>query len=204
MAEYIVVPGKIDIFLACNFAYSVYNTATPPVLVNVPIGTPTKLGESADEIHIAMEQQNYAVPGDRNGGRAGDPIEEQFMSQRASCNLELSIFDPEVANALMRAGGLMATPGRIPQSAVGGFLRKDRSYRLTFRATIDASRSVNFPCAIVQQAHILGGGTKFEMLRCSFSMHRAPSGHWGLADNNVNSKANVLFDRDMTGIPALT
>ena len=188
MADYIVIPGKIDIFIACNFTYNIGVT-------EIAIGSPRKLGESADEIHIPIEQSNYPVPGDRNGGRAGDPIEEQFMSMRANCNLELSVFDPDVANALLRAGGLMTTPGLIPQSAVGGFLRKDRSYRLTFRATTDSARSVNFPCAIVQQGHILAGGTKFEMFRTSFSMHRAPPGHW------IAGKENVLFDRDVSGLP---
>lgn len=188
MADYIVVPGKIDIFVACNFAWSVGGNA-------VTVGTPMKLGESADEIHIAMQQTNYPVPGDRNGGRHGDPIEEQFMSMVANCNLELSVFDPEVANALLTAGGVMATPGTIPQAAIGAFLRRDRSYRFTFRSTLDTTRSRNFPCTVVHQGHVLGGGSKFEMFRASISMHRAPPGHW--------SAPNVFYDTSMTGIPAL-
>lgn len=177
MADYIVVPGKIEIFVACNFAYTIAATPSP---INVAIGSFQKLGESADEIHIPMEQMNYPVPGDRNGGRAGDPIEEQFMSMRASVNLELSVFDPDVANALLRAGGLMATPGLVAQSSVGGFLRKTRSYMFLFACTSNAKRSVLFPCTVVQQGHVLGGGTKFEMFRASLSMHRTPPDHWEL------------------------
>jgi len=184
VADYIVVPGKIDIYVACNFAYTIGG-------LNVTAGTLRKLGESADEIHIQMEQMNYPVPGDRNGGRAGDPIEEQFMSMKASTNLELSVFDPEVANALLRAGGLLSTAGLIPQSTIGGFLRRDHSYRFAFDCTIDAARSRNFPCTIVQQGHILGGGTKFEMFRCSLSMHRAPPGHW------ISGMEGVLFNSDV-------
>lgn len=181
MADYIVVPGKIDIYVACNFAYSIGGSP-------VTAGALRKLGETADELHIQLEQMNYPVPGDRNGGRAGDPIEEQFMSMRASCNLELSVFDPEVAEALLRAGGLMATPGLIPQASIGGFLRKNHSYRFAFDCTIDGARSRNFPCTLVQQGHILGGGTKFEMFRCSLSMHRAPPGHW------IPSMEGVLYN----------
>ena len=192
MADYIVVPGKLNIFVACNFAYTIAATPDP---ISITAGTFQKLGETADEIHISMQQSNYPVPGDRNGGRAGDPIEEQFMSMVANCNLELSVFDPDVANALLRAGGLMATPGLVAQSSVGGFLRKARSYMFKFRATTNPARSVFFPCAVLQQGHILGGGTKFEMFRASLSMHRSPPGHW--ADpSGIDLLDGTLFVQD--------
>jgi hypothetical protein len=175
MAEYIVVPGKVDIFVACPFDYSIGGS-------NQSKGSFAKLGESADEIQIQLEQHNYPVPGDRNGGKAGDSIEEQFMSMTASTNLELSMFDPEVANAINRAGGLVTTNGKILQGAVGDFLRKNYSYIFWFVCTTNALRSVCFPCTIVQKAHIIGGGTKFEMLRCQLSMHRTPVGHWEVID----------------------
>lgn len=194
MADYVVVPGKFDIYVACNFAWSVGGNA---VLAQVPM----KLGELADELYIPMEQGTNPVPGDRNGGRNGDPIEEQFLYQNAKFELELSVFDPDVAAALQTAGGLLTTPGTIPQNVIGGFLRKDRCYRFTFRPIITVARAKNFPCVMVQQAHILGGGTKFEMFRGSFSAHRAPPDHWG--GTGAHSKPNVLFDSDMNGLPVL-
>jgi hypothetical protein len=197
MADYVVVPGKIDIFVACNFAWSVGGQA-------VTARTPMKLGELADELKIELEQTSHPVPGDRNGGRAGEPIEKQFMSQKARANLELSVFDPEVANALLNAGGLMTTPGAIPQSAIGGFMLRDRSYRFIFRATTDNTRSRNFPATEVVRGHILGGGTKFEMLTCSLEMHRTPPLHWYMpAPSGSVHPTPVLFNTDMTGVPGV-
>lgn len=188
MAEYIVVPGKVDILVACNFAFQAG-------ALNYTVGQFAKLGESADEIQIQLEQQNYPVPGDRNGGRAGDSVEEQFMSMTASTNLELSMFDPEVADVLNRAGGLMTIPGKIQQNTVGDFFRKTNSYMFKFRCTIEPSRSVFFPCVSVQKSHILGGGTKFEMFRAHISMHRSPPGHW--ADPSGEDLTNgTLFVQD--------
>ncbi|MFO0940078.1 MAG: hypothetical protein U0930_04860 [Pirellulales bacterium] len=196
MADYVVIPGKFDIYVACNFPWTVGGTA-------VSAQTPMKLGELADELYIPLEQDQHPVPGDRNGGREGDPIEEQFLSQTARFELELSQFDPEVAAALQTAGGLLTTPGTIPQNVIGALLRQNRSYRFAFRPIISTStRSRNFPCVMVRRAHILGGGTKFEMFRGEFSAHRAPPGHWG--GTGASSKPNVLFDTDMTGLPALS
>lgn len=191
MADYIVVPGKIDIYVACPFAYNV--NAAP-----VAIGTPTKLGESADEIRIRPTIFTNPVPGDRNGGRAGDPIEEQYLGESASVTLELSRFDKDVAGALQRCGGLLTTPGAIPANTIGALMRRDNSYRVTFVATVDATRTRNFYCGIVKQAHILSGGTKFEMLQAEISFHRAPVGHW--LHTNLAPTENILFDALTTGI----
>lgn len=186
MADYIVVPGKFNIYVACNFTYTIG-------VETVAVGTPTKLGEMLDDLVIQPEQLEHMVPGDRNGGRAGDGIEFQFLGQRASVNLEMSRFDKDVAGALQRAGGLITTPGTIPDTAIGGLMLRDASYRFTFVPIRDATRTRNFPCGIVRRPHILAGGTKFETFSCEVTFHRAPEGHWTESDN-------VLFDADTTGI----
>ncbi|MBX3422216.1 MAG: hypothetical protein KF752_11735 [Pirellulaceae bacterium] len=198
MADYIVVPGKIEIYVACNFAWVL---GVAPNTTNITARNLMKLGESADELRIELEEQRYPVPGDRNGGRNGDPIEEQFMGMSASCNLELSTFDPQVANALLTSGGLITTPGTIPQSAIGAFTLRDRSYRFLFKATTDVTRSVNFPATVVNRGHVLGGGTKFEMFRCSLAMRRTPPGHWYLPEPSGSPPVApnpILFDRVTT------
>lgn len=190
MADYIVIPGKVDIFVACPFAYTI-GEAT------ITIGTPVKLGESADEIRIAHNIFKNPVPGDRNGGRAGDPIEEQYLGESASVSLELSRFDLAVATVMQRAGGLLTVPGKIPNNVIGALMRRDHSYRVTFRATVDSSRTRNFWCGIVERAHILAGGTKFEMFQAEISFHRAPEGHWSSVDSSFDT---VLYDSVVTGI----
>jgi hypothetical protein len=194
MADYIVVPGRVNIYVACPFTY-VRETAT------IAIGTPIKLGESADEIRIRHQILKNPVPGDRNGGRAGDPIEEQYLGETASVSLELSRFDKEVAGALRRAGGILTTPGAIPNNAIGALMRRDKSYRFTFVSTVDATRTVNFWCGIINQAHILSGGTKFEMFQSEISFHRTPEGHWSDPPGEpAGQYDNILYDAVTTGI----
>lgn len=188
--DYIVVPGKVNIYVACPFTFA-YQGGTSVA------GTPYKLGECADEIRIRHQIIKNTVPGDRNGGRVGDGIEDQYMGETAGVSLELSRFDKEVANALKRAGGILTTPGTIPDNAIGALMRRDKSYRFTFVPVIDTSRTVNFWCGIVQQAHILAGGTKFEMFQSEISFHRAPPGHWSSEEGDYD---NVLYDAVVTGI----
>lgn len=191
MADYIVVPGRVKIYVASPFAYTVGQE-------NIAAKTPVKLGESADEIRIQHQVLQNTVHGDRNGGRAGDGIEDQYMGETASVRLELSRFDKDVAGALQRAGGILATPGTIPDNAIGALMRRDKSYRVTFVATSDATRTRNFWCGIVKSAHILAGGTKFEMFQAEISFHRAPEGHWSIGESAPYE--GVLFDNVITGI----
>lgn len=193
MADYIVIPGKVDIYVAAPFAVTVDTVA-------ITAGTLMKLGETADEIRIRSQYYTNPVPGDRNGGRSGDSIEEQYLGESASVQLELSRFDKEVATALERSGGIITTPGLIPDTAIGALMRRDKSYRFLFYASVDTSRSRNFPCAIIKSPHILAGGTKFEMFTLEASFHRAPPGHW--AHNAVtNVTENVLYDAKFSDIP---
>lgn len=190
MADYIVIPGRVDIYVACPFSYTI-GEAT------IAAGTPVKLGESADEIRLQHQIYKNPVPGDRNGGRSGDPIEEQYLGESASVSLELSRFDTGVAEALKQAGGLLTVPGKIPDTVMGALMRRDHSYRFTFKASVDSTRTKNFWCGIVEKAHILAGGTKFEMFQAEVNFHRAPPGHWSSNDSSFDT---VLYDSVITGI----
>jgi hypothetical protein len=194
MADYIVIPGKVNIYVAAPFSI-VIDTVT------YDAGYLFKLGESADEIRIRPQMFTNPVPGDRNGGRSGDPIEEQYLGESASVSLELSRFDTIVAAALQTSGGILTTPGTIPDTAVGALMRRDHSYRFLFHSTVLATRSKNFPCAIVKQPHILAGGTKFEMFQAEISFHRAPEGHW-LDDPDGIRTENILYNSYIADIPS--
>lgn len=176
MAESIVVPGKVNIWIATPASSH---------------ATLLKLGVNIDDLEIPIEIIKAPVFGDAHGGRAGDPIEEQYLGERARVSLELTVWDKDTEALLRRQGAILTTPGTIPDAAIGALMRRDNSYRLCFIPVRDAQRAVNFPCAIVESINVLAGGTKHEALRVSFTMHRAPVGH-------VGSKANILYDRDVT------
>ncbi len=174
MAEAIIVPGKVDIWIGV------------PATAH---GILYKLGVNTDDLEISTEVIKAPIYGDAHGGRAGDPIEEQYLGERGRVSLELSTWDPTTEALLRKQGSILTTQGTIPAAAIGALMRKDHSYRVAFIPIRDATRKINFPCALVESINLLAGGTKHEALRITFTLHRAPVGHVGLKDN-------VFYDRD--------
>jgi hypothetical protein len=180
MADYIQVPGKFNIYFAVP-GEGTYDTVF-------------KLGENVDDLEIPLEILKAPVFGDRNGGRTGDPIEKQYLGERASCSLELTRWDPVEEQKLRKMGGILATDGTIPQSAIGALMLRDHSFRFCFAPVRDPSQFVNFPCSEIEKLQLLGGGTKHRALRIELTFHRAPSGHWSESDD-------VLYNSYDTGVP---
>ncbi len=175
MATSIIVPGMFNIWVALPGAYATANL----------------LGVNTDDLEIPLEVIKSPVHGDRNGGRAGDPIEEQYLGEKARVTLELSEWDKTIAATLRTNGGITATAGTIPQSAIGALMRKTASYRFIFIPVRDVTRGINFPCSLIARNHLIGGGTKYEALKLELEFHRAPIGHTG-------GKDNILYDSDLT------
>jgi len=178
MAESIVVPGKFDIWIA-----------TPAT----SHATLVKLGQNIDSIEIPIEIIKAPVYGDKNGGRDGEPIEEQYLGERARVELELTIWDKVVAAELRTNGGITAAAGTILDSAVGALMRTDHCYRFYFIPVRDVSQAVNFPCALIERNQIIGGGSKHRALKLAVTFHRAPVGHVGGADNVFYNASNIGY-----------
>lgn len=175
MADYIQVPGKHNIYVAVPAAYSVL----------------LKLGESFDETIIQLETIFHDVHGDRYGGPQGPPIEKQWLGLMGRAQLRLSRWDPAVTALLERFGGLLTTPGTVPEAAAGALMLRDRSFRFYFQATRDNSLSRNFPCCIASNLTLVAGGTKFAMYTFDLEIHKAPEGH---------AAAGVIYNADATGV----
>jgi hypothetical protein len=175
---YIVIPGYYKAYIG---------------MPSAP-GTLIFLGESVDDLEISVEPIKHPVYADRNGGRAGDPIEEQFLGERARCEFELSRWVKATQVQLLTHGDVLETAGAIPDAAMGALMRRDNCYRVCFIPRLDSSQAKNFPCAMVERNQILGGGTKHRILRMAFSFHRAPPDH-------IGNKDGVLYDQDVSGVP---
>jgi hypothetical protein len=180
MAESIVVPGKFDIY--CAFPSTSHATLV-------------KLGVNVDDLECPLEVISAPVYGDAHGGRAGDPIEDQYLGERSRASLELTVWDKAVAALLRTHGGILTTPGNIPETAIGALMRRDHCFRFCFIPVRDATLAVNFPCVKITRNTLIAGGTKHAALRLELEMHRAPIGH-------IGNKDNILYDSDITGVPS--
>lgn len=191
MAEYIQISGKNDIYIGPS---------------DYEVALLYKLGEQLDDTVIEIQDFTIDVPGDRNGGPQGPPIEKQMLGQIGRCQLNLSRFDPSVLQ-LIEQRRTFATPGKIIQAEIGSLMLLTRAWRVLFKpvkdndpgtdATIQAYDNIdpyvrNFVCCVLGSPVVLSQGTKYSTLRMTFEAHRAPTGH---------DKADVIWDRDETGIP---
>src|SRR5262245_42804925 len=170
MADYIQVPGKVDI-----------KVASPP---NAPLN---KLGEAVDNIQVQERDFWYDVPGDRHGGREGPPIEQQWLGTVVIITMDLSRWDPTVAD-LVRNKAVRATAGTVALSEVGTLVLRDKSFRLVLDPIKDVAFRRNFVCAIASEPITYGEGTKWSQLSIQWTCHRAPDGH---------PYAGVVFNADV-------
>jgi len=177
-ADYIVVPGKVDILVAFPSAYS-----------NL-----FKLGESEDSIRIEKRPILYDVPGDRYGGSSGAPIEQQFLGLQCSFQLQMSRWDSTVVALLERFGGLLTTPGLVPLASIGALLHRDRGTRVLLYSTRDPSQSKNFPCCTWTQPQTRNLGTKYAACGFGITGNRSPEGFWHTLSEGV------VYNSDTTGI----
>lgn len=174
MAEYIQIPGKHNIWIGFPGAQNALY----------------KLGTSLEDNEVVVEKMYHDVHSDRHGGQQGPPIEKQFLGMMGRGQLRLSVWDPEITIQLEREGGLFASAGTVPDTAVGALVLRDRSFRLIFEATRDSTKSRNFVCVLFSNFRVIAGGTKYAMATFDFEAHRAPPGH---------AKANIMYDADLTG-----
>lgn len=147
-------------------------------------GAVTTLGHSDDMSDVSERAYFHNVPGDRNGGPQGPPIEIQYLGSIAIVTFTLSEWEATVVDALRRRSVNTAL-GTIIQADVGLFMLSTRGIRLIINSP---SRPQNFPCCIVREPIGSGHGTKYEAYTFQFEAHKGPPGH---------AKENVLFDADI-------
>jgi hypothetical protein len=178
-ADYIQVPGKVDILFAVPGAY-----------LNL-----FKLGESEDGIEVRKIPMVGGVKGDRYGGNSGGDIENQFFGLEAEFQLQMSRWDPVQLLKLETFGGLLSTPGAVPIQSIGALIQRDRSYRFLLYCYRDPTLSLNFPCCQWSTPQTQGRSTKYSRCGMQIRAKRAPEGYW------QSAAVGVVYNSDTTGIP---
>ena len=178
-ADYIRVPGRVDILVAF-----------PSVYADL-----FKLGESENGIELRKVVLKGRVTGDRYGGNEGPPIEEQFFGLTLETELAMSRWDPVQLAKIERLGGILATAGVVPLSAVGALMHRDNGLRFLFFCRRDNTLSVNVPCCTWTSPQSSGRGTKYSVCRFAITGNRAPEGYWH------NGSVGHVYNADLTGVP---
>lgn len=178
-ADYIQIPGKVDILFAVPSAYTAL----------------FKLGETEDGLEVRKVPVVGGVKGDRYGGNAGRDIEKQFFGFYCEFGLQMSRWDPAQLVKLETFGGFLATAGTIPIQSIGAPILRDRSYRFLLYCYRDPTLSVNFPCCQITSPQTQGKGTRYSRCGLQVTAERAPEGYWNSAS------VGIVYDSDTTGIP---
>lgn len=159
-------------------------------LVNIQVAFPSEaatlyhLGHATDQIDIQSRPYLIDVPGDRNGGPQGPPIEIQQIGQVYIISFVCSTVVLTTVNKLQ--SWWFATPGRVSQGEVGQFVMSTKYVRLLLQAP---SSSTNFVCCVPREPIRFGIGTKYSEYAFQFEAHRAPCGH---------PNADVIWNTDTT------
>lgn len=146
-------------------------------LVDIKIASPfdgvlQQLGHATDIIDIANRPFYLDVPGDRNGGPQGPPINIQFLGRIVVVSFALSSYDVDVCDVVEKLA-VENTSGLIEQSMIGQFVMESRAMRLLLH-TLDPDDTRNFWCAIPREPIRMGFGTKYNEKMFVFECHRPP------------------------------
>lgn len=131
----------------------------------------TDVGQAMDMTDIREIPYLHNVPGDKNGGNQGPPIEVQYLGGTARIRMEMSRWDTTALN-LLRAWS-KNIQGNVQQSDVGTLMLQAHGHRVILDA-IDAPLPLSFPCCIVRDPISYGVGTKFSAMLVEFEAHRHP------------------------------
>jgi hypothetical protein len=200
VAPYIQVAGKSNILI--GFPDDDYATVD-------------RLGEQMDETRISVRHVLHDVPGDSQGGPAGDPIEQQILALQYTVQFNLSKWAPDVRDRLIQHNA-MATLGSFADSEIGALLLRDRSFRIVISPSRDSVIPAgapgagedyfyyNFCCCTVTSPIETGQGTKFSALQFSMRAWRVPEGHpLAPGSSGADFAEGLIWNRDTTGVPSL-
>lgn len=129
------------------------------------------LGYTRDGAEIRFEGHFVDVPGDEKGGENGPPIDVQYMGERAVIRLELTKYDPAVAEKVMARlyGETPGTPGAAGTLMFSG----DKCFRVLINTP---ARPLNFLRCFAREAIEVNKGTRFSRFIVVFEAHAADSG----------------------------
>lgn len=150
----------------------VHRTGLVTAMAEFSTGQWTEIGQSMDATDIREIPYHHNVPGDKNGGNQGPPIEVQYLGSTVRISMELSRFNNSAIDTLRKFAAL-ANQGTIDQPAVGALLLQSAALRIYLDAQF-SPLPLNFPCCIVREPVSFNAGTKFSAMRIEFEAHRHP------------------------------
>ena len=145
-------------------------------------GSMVRLGQASDLIDIQTRPFYNKIYGDRNGGQAGPPIEQQYLGRIITINFALSTWNSTAINLLAgyRHGVAAPSAGNNVSNAVGGADWQDNIGRMMMQRGIrlcldsgSVTSTRNFWCCIAEEPIAVGVGTKFAEYRFSFTAYRS-------------------------------
>ena len=128
------------------------------------------LGMNRNQADVVHQPYFINVPGDANGGDEGPPIDVQYLGEIVLVRLELTTWDPLVAEKI-RARVRGGTVGSVPTA---GLLMIAGGY-YTRICLVTPVSVCNFPIAIIRGANEFGVGTRFSTFVTEFEAHADPS-----------------------------
>ncbi len=142
------------------------------------------LGYTRNGADVSEEGFWIDVPGDENGGDAGDPIDVQYIGEMARVRIELTKFDTAVLNKVQaRINNPSSPKTRGAIGTVGIFMFANAlTYRLLINTATDPQ---NFVRCIPRAPTQRNMGTRFTMAVVEFDCYKNDSG--------------VLYNSDVTG-----
>jgi hypothetical protein len=146
------------------------------------------LGSAVDSTGISERTFWNDIHGDRNGGRAGQPVEVQYIGHMVMIRLELLAWN-DAAIEILRERAVNANLGTIDQSEMGQMMLKENSIRLLID-TLDPLDRRNFWCCLARDPIENAMGTKWASYQITMAAYRPPCYH---------EKADILEDKDNVG-----
>lgn len=168
-AKNVQIPGPVKIWIANPWS------STDPL---------EELGESTDAVDVQEVTFWHNVPGDANGGQQGPPIDVQILGKIHRVSLDLSRWDPDVAEKLREHS--LATVGEVDALEVGRLMFDVHAPRICIIPT-NAAYVRNYWCALIREPIGYGVSSKWSALQFQFEGHRPPANH---------AKEGIIYDTD--------
>lgn len=165
------VPGKSLVRVGLN-------TVSAGVVTPCADAGGLDLGYTRNQVDISEDTQLLPVPGDENGGDAGDPIEFQVMTKTLHMRCEFTKWNKDGADILRKNGKVQTVVGGV--WTVGSLLYANGdSFAISVTSAVDSYFSVQAYNCICQQPVEIGRGTRFSVLVCDIEAHMEPSNFSG-------------------------
>jgi hypothetical protein len=130
------------------------------------------LGYTRNGADVTEEGFFIDVPGDENGGDAGDPIDIQYLGEMARVRIELTKFDTSVVDKVQARLNTAKTRGEIGTPGFFIFLN-DVAFRLLINSP---NNPQNFLRAVPRAPTQRNMGVRFTMIVMEFDCYKNDNG----------------------------